>query len=265
MSIRCYVGDAMVYRVLGDVDRALGAVDPSDAAAVLQTIEAFAVECSVNKVYSSEALAYVVDEALQVFGGNGYSREFPAERAYRDARITRIYEGTNEINRLLIPTRLLKQSVQAPATEPRAGEGPLRAEHALLADAKRLILALLAEVSATFGDAVREEQEVLGHAADIAIDVYAIDSTLARAGKVVAARGIDAAGVPLDIARVYASDAADRMAHAARQIVRALAARDCRTGFHGLVTPIVAFAGVDGITARRRIADAVVAAGRHPF
>ena len=70
---------------------------------MLKTIERFAVECSINKVFTSEALAYVVDEALQVFGGNGYSREFPAERAYRDARITRIYEGTNEINRLIIP------------------------------------------------------------------------------------------------------------------------------------------------------------------
>ena len=77
---------------------------------MLKTIEAFAVECSINKVATSEALAYVVDEAVQVFGGNGYSREFPVERAYRDARITRIYEGTNEINRLIIPTRLLKNA-----------------------------------------------------------------------------------------------------------------------------------------------------------
>ena len=110
MAIRCFVGDAMVYRALGDVDRALEAVDARRRPAVLKTIEGFAVECSINKVLTSEALAYVVDEALQVFGGNGYSREFPAERAYRDARITRIYEGTNEINRLIIPTRLLKQS-----------------------------------------------------------------------------------------------------------------------------------------------------------
>ena len=111
MAVRCYVGDAMVYRTLGDVDRALSAVDPADGVRVLKTIEAFAVECSINKVWTSEALAFAVDEAVQVFGGNGYSREFPVERAYRDARITRIYEGTNEINRLIIPTRLLKQSI----------------------------------------------------------------------------------------------------------------------------------------------------------
>ena len=111
MAVRCYVGDAMVYRTLGDVDRALEAVDESDSERVLKTIEGFAVECSINKVWTSEALAFVVDEALQVYGGYGYSKEFPAERAYRDARITRIYEGTNEINRLIIPTRLLKNSM----------------------------------------------------------------------------------------------------------------------------------------------------------
>src|SRR4029079_12982861 len=110
MAVRCWVGDAMVYRALGDVDRALEAVDRNDSGQVLKTIEAFAVECSINKVWTSEALAYAVDEAVQVFGGNGYSREFPVERAFRDARITRIYEGTNEINRLIIATRVLKNA-----------------------------------------------------------------------------------------------------------------------------------------------------------
>ncbi len=110
MTVRCFVSEAMVYRALGDVDKALEGVDEADGTRVLKIIETFAVECSINKVATSEALAYVVDEAVQVFGGNGYSREFPVERAYRDARITRIYEGTNEINRLIIATRLLKNA-----------------------------------------------------------------------------------------------------------------------------------------------------------
>src|SRR5262249_39821940 len=151
MAVRCYVGDAMVYRALGDIDRALEDVLSEDAVRVLKTIEGFAVECSINKVWTSEALAYVVDEAVQVFGGNGYSREFPVERAYRDARITRIYEGTNEINRMIIPTRLLKQSrglfsgdsssltverVEKDDTSP--WRGPLAAEHSVLSSIKRL-------------------------------------------------------------------------------------------------------------------------------
>src|SRR5712691_12157213 len=110
MAVRCYVGDAMVYRTLGDVDQALEVVAETESERVLKTIEGFAVECSINKVWTSEALAYVVDEALQVYGGYGYSRQFPAERAYRDSRITRIYEGTNEINRLIIATRLLRNA-----------------------------------------------------------------------------------------------------------------------------------------------------------
>jgi alkylation response protein AidB-like acyl-CoA dehydrogenase len=110
MAIRCYVGDAMVYRTLGEADRALAQIPPEDAERVLSTIASFAVPCSINKVWTSEALAYVVDEAVQIYGGYGYSKEFPAERPYRDARITRLYEGTNEINRLIIGRSLAAKS-----------------------------------------------------------------------------------------------------------------------------------------------------------
>ena len=108
MAIRCYVGDAMVWRTLGMIDGALETVDANDPIQALKAIEQYAVECSIIKVWTSEALGFVVDEAVQVYGGYGYSKDYPAERAYRDARITRIYEGTNEINRMIIPTRLLK-------------------------------------------------------------------------------------------------------------------------------------------------------------
>ncbi len=105
MAIRCYVGDAMVYRTLGDADRALATSDDE-----LATIASFAVQCSMNKVWTSESLAYVVDEAVQIYGGYGYSKEFPAERPFRDARITRLYEGTNEINRLIIGRSLASKN-----------------------------------------------------------------------------------------------------------------------------------------------------------
>ena len=129
MAVRCYVGDSLVYRTLGDVDRALEAVPAEDSEQVLKVIESFAVECSINKVWTSEALAYVVDEALQTYGGYGYSKEYPAERAYRDARITRIYEGTNEINRLIIPTRLLKSASTARRPAARLKTRALRPRH----------------------------------------------------------------------------------------------------------------------------------------
>jgi alkylation response protein AidB-like acyl-CoA dehydrogenase len=267
ISIRCFVGDAMVFRALGDVDRALEAVDPANSVAVLKTIEGFAVECSVNKVYTSEALAYAVDEGLQVFGGNGYSREFPAERAYRDARITRIYEGTNEINRMLIPTRLLKAgaaSLQDDETRPPASGGPLAAERVVLARIKSLAIAMLTETAATYRDEVRDQQEILGHIADVVIDAYAIESAAARAEKLRANRGADAADPALDSVRVYVTDAIDRVVHSARQVTRALGADRSRS-LRALIARLTEFDGVDTVAARRRIADAVIAAGRHPY
>ena len=137
---------------------------------------------------TSEALAYAVDEAVQVFGGNGYSREFPVERAYRDARITRIYEGTNEINRLIIPTRLLKhgESLLAQEVRAEASGSVLEAERQALADVKRLAQTALAAAAQAFGAAVRDQQEVLAHAADVIIECYAIESALGRAEKMTA-------------------------------------------------------------------------------
>ncbi len=271
MAVRSFVGDAMVYRALGDVDRALQAIDQSVPARVLKTIEAFAVECSVNKVWTSEALAYVVDEAVQVFGGNGYSREFPVERAYRDARITRIYEGTNEINRLIIPTRLFKLSAdlftpgRADRDDAPASDGPLAAERDLLARAKRLARATLGHAAATYGESVREEQEVLAHAADIVIEVYAIESAIARSEKLVR-RDQERGKVALDVTRVYASDAADRMAYAAKQVAAALAARTAiPPELADAVGDVARHPACDTIAARRRIADAVIQAGRYLF
>ena len=241
MAIRGFVGDAMSYRTLGDVDRAIDLGDRADGPLVLKTIEGFSVECSINKVWTSEALAWAVDEGVQVFGGNGYSREFPLERMYRDARITRIYEGTNEINRMLIPTRLLKQSPAAfSADAARAALEPPSAvsrqaspavisrrsagEREFVARLKRLSIALLGHAAAAYGDGLKDEQEVLAQIADVVIETYASESAIVRAEKM-AARGDLRAGVATDIARVYTNDAADKVAAASRQVVAALAAR----------------------------------------
>jgi alkylation response protein AidB-like acyl-CoA dehydrogenase len=267
MAVRCFVGEAMVYRALGDVDKALEGVDEADAARVLKTIENFAIECSINKVATSEALAYVVDEAVQVFGGNGYSREFPVERAYRDARITRIYEGTNEINRLIIPTRLLKNA-EALLTQhvTAGGHGSLlEAEHEMLASVKRLAVAALATTAHAYGAAVRDEQEVLAHAANIVIEAYAIESAIARAEKM-AATGSDRASIAAHIVRVYTSDAVDRVAHAGKQIVNTLPGRTERLPqLSGVLTKVKEHAGADTVALRRSIGDAVIAAARYPF
>jgi alkylation response protein AidB-like acyl-CoA dehydrogenase len=270
MAVRGFVGDAMSYRTLGDVDRALEAGDRADGALVMKTIEAFAVECSINKVWTSEALAWAVDEGVQVFGGNGYSREFPLERMYRDARITRIYEGTNEINRMLIPTRLLKQSpgafppslaAQPPAPSPDTALG---GERGFIDRLKQLAVALLGQAVATYGDGLKDEQEVLAQIADVAIETYASESAMLRAEKM-AARGDGRAALAADIARVYTHDAADKVAAASRQIVEALGPRGAASTLGEGVQRLTVPPTFDAIAARRRIADAVIEAGRYPL
>jgi butyryl-CoA dehydrogenase len=263
MGVRCFVGDAMVFRALGDVDEALNQVNPDDVPAVLKTIEEFAIECSINKVWSSEALAYVVDEALQVYGGNGYSREFPAERAYRDARITRIYEGTNEINRLIIGTRLAKNAGTAAPDQAPAHAGPLATERSLLARAKRLTLWALGLASHKYGKGLASEQEIVGRLADMAIEVYALESAILRAEKM-SARGGALSATAVEMVRVFAADAADRLSHAAKNAVAAIAAPDA-AGSLQTVTDALRHPAVDTIAARRLVADAIVEANRYPL
>jgi alkylation response protein AidB-like acyl-CoA dehydrogenase len=267
MTTRCFVGEAMVYRALGDVDRALEGVDEADGATVLKTIEAFAVECSINKVATSEMLAYVVDEAVQVFGGNGYSREFPVERAYRDARITRIYEGTNEINRLIIPTRLLKHAESLITQHVTAGGRgtPFEGEHDALTNLKRLALASLAAATHAFGAAVRDQQEVLAHTANVIIESYAVESALGRAAKLAKA-GSDRAPIAADVARLYTSDAMDRAAHAGKQIANALSGRtEHVNALTAALSRVAGHPGIDSVSARQRIAAAAIDASRYPF
>jgi alkylation response protein AidB-like acyl-CoA dehydrogenase len=224
-----------------------------------------------------------VDEALQVYGGYGYSKEFPAERAYRDARITRIYEGTNEINRLIIPTRLLKNSATAHlfTTEsaeralndtddafktddsPEPAQSFLSAERDLLARARRLLIFTLGRAVAAYGDALAREQEVLGHVADIAAEVYALESALLRTEKIVSARGEASGAVQIDITRVYASDAADRLAHSAKQIVAALVDESEAAELLDKVQRLTRHVPFNTVAARRRIADSIIKAGRY--
>jgi alkylation response protein AidB-like acyl-CoA dehydrogenase len=270
MAVRCFVGDAMVYRTLGAVDRALEQVPDTDTNATLKAIEGFAVECSINKVWTSEALAFVVDEALQVYGGYGYSQEFPAERAYRDARITRIYEGTNEINRLIIPTRLLKNPLTAHLFDSKVLRSPLNNHDTsnsasnealdyprqLLSAAKGLVIYTLSSAKEVFASSLNEEQEVLGQIADIVIETYALESVILRTEKLLAAREGKGCEVPLDITNVFAVGAADRISHSTREVLNAIA------GDHEVIRSIPV-QQYNSIAARRRIAASIIQAGRY--
>jgi alkylation response protein AidB-like acyl-CoA dehydrogenase len=276
MAIRCYTGDALVWRTLGMIDRALENIDPGDQSdgsmRVLKAIEQYAVECSIIKVWTSEALGYAVDETVQVYGGYGYSKDYPAERAYRDARITRIYEGTNEINRIIISTRLLKavketlpnieeaisDILDRTQMEP-VDEGLLYVGR-VLANVKETARLALAAVSLNYGEQLSEEQEALALVADIVCEAYAIESALLRTEKLIASRGLKENTAPLDMTRVYASDAADRVAINARNLAAALnQPKQLSAAFERLIIE----RPINTIAARRRIADAITEAGRY--
>jgi alkylation response protein AidB-like acyl-CoA dehydrogenase len=274
MAVRAFVGDSMSYRTLGDVDRTVGG--SHDGALVMKTIEGFSCECSINKVWTSEALAWAVDQGVQVFGGNGYSREFPLERMYRDARITRIYEGTNEINRMIIPTRLLKNSADqfSPAAVDKAldsRQSPVASHQSSVAGpqavadrAKRLAVALLGRASAVYGAELKDAQEVEAQIADIVMEAYAVESAHARAEKL-AKRGHRLAALAADIAQVYASEAAERIGSASRSVSATLSGRAVDRPFAQAVEQLAAPAPFDAISARRRIANAVIEAGKYPL
>src|SRR6266516_6561117 len=225
MASLIYVGESLVYRTVGMMDVALNEIDKSGVDAAKETrkaIEEYAVECSIIKVWGSEMVDYVVDETVQIYGGYGFVEEYPAERAYRDARINRIFEGTNEINRLIITGVLLKRSMsgQLPLMaaikqlmdEVLAGpfpnddeEGPLAEERKLVAAAKNMGLFAAGAATQKYMQQIEQQQEVMGAIADMVIEVYAMESALLRTMKSVASQG-EAAGQPsLAMTRLYCS------------------------------------------------------------
>ncbi|HEY8210086.1 MAG TPA: acyl-CoA dehydrogenase family protein [Myxococcaceae bacterium] len=230
-----YAMESMVYRTTGLVDRALSAADPAAPDYDQRTIEAieeFAIEASINKVFGSEALWLIVDEAVQVHGGYGFIEEFPVERAARDVRINRIYEGTNEINRMLVTGMLLKRAVkgQLPlfavaaqvaeelekGTFPRSGGSDALAPESLACEhLKRLAIYALKVGAEAWGPEIEQHQEVLAAVADVVTDAFALESMVVRARQ--AARGGEPDGVAVALARLFAVEARTRSMAAARK------------------------------------------------
>ncbi len=277
MAIRCYVGDAMVWRTLGMIDQTLATVDNEDPMQALKAIEQYAVECSIIKVWTSEALSFVVDETVQVYGGYGYSQDYPAERAYRDARITRIYEGTNEINRLIIPTRLLKgasrgewplEAAAARALDDalyRTDMGPLQLPGTnyirfVLGNVKRTALIMLEATRRRYAGELSEEQEALGLLADILIEAYAIESACLRTEKL---QKSTHRRVARSMARVYASDAAERVADLARSLAATISGGDQSSNLWLAITRLAPEYPLDTVGARREVAETLVESGRY--
>ena len=278
MATGIFVSEAICYRTVGMVSKSLEDVPKDDHVLIQKRIEGYAVECSIVKVAASEILDMVVDETLQIFGGYGYVEEFPAERSYRDARINRIFEGTNEINRLIITGMLIKSAmagklalmpaiktimdeVMAGPSEKEEREGPLAAEYDLLAAAKKLTLFAAGAAVQKYMMTLADQQEVMGALADMIISVYTMESAILRAEKIAAAKG--SAEIPVAMARVHASTAFDTVERSARTVIAAVADGDMARTQFAILRRLGKHEPADVIALRRQIAAHVIQAGKY--
>ena len=272
MVIREYAVEAMLYRTAGLIDAAVNG--SKDSAAALAALEEFAVEASILKVASSEMIDFVVDENVQIHGGNGFVHDYPAEMQYRDARVNRIFEGTNEINRLLIPGMLAKRAVKgtipliaaaralqdellSPSLE-APGDGPLDGARKAVSGMKKAALMVLGTAMQTYGTRLADQQEVLTHCADVIVDVFASESVLLRAS---------AHGGPLHlaVAQVFVNDAAGRVEIAARDALAAMAEGDMLRVLSAALKRLMKVAPVNTVALRRTIEAALAERQRYPF
>jgi alkylation response protein AidB-like acyl-CoA dehydrogenase len=266
MASRTFAAESAVYRTVGLIDEALAA-EPTRA--VLDAVEEYAVEASIVKVLGSEVLDFCVDESLQIHGGYGYSAEFPIERAYRDSRINRIFEGTNEINRLLIPGMLLRRAtkgelplvsaaerLQTELLEPSFDE-PEDPEAASLEGQKKLALLVAGKAVQVYGEAIEEEQEVLGAIADVVIGTYASESALLRSRRT----GHE---LQLAMARLALVSALDEAQLTAARVLPHLTDGDELRLLLSAARRLTRHEPVDVVSLHETIADAVLAAGGYP-
>jgi alkylation response protein AidB-like acyl-CoA dehydrogenase len=290
MAIQLFAVESMIYRSAGNMETAMASAsgNTSNAGAsekvqvTMKVLEEFAVESSIAKVYGSEMLDFVVDEAVQIFGGYGFHEDYPVCRAYRDSRINRIFEGTNEINRMLIVQMLMKRAMggQLPlipaamklADEILAGpsfeetpEGVLGAETSVVANSKKIFLQVAGGAVQKYREKLADEQELVGALSNIVMEIYAMESSLLRAQKAANARGQAAAQTMIDAARVFISDAAERVEHEAKRAIAAIHEGDMLTTQMSVLKRFSKRAAVDTIALRRNVAAAVQSQDRYPF
>jgi alkylation response protein AidB-like acyl-CoA dehydrogenase len=283
MATLIYVGESLVYRTVGMMDAALAEVEKSSSEAAKETrkaIEEYAVECSIIKVWGSEMIDYVVDETVQIYGGYGFVEEYPAERAYRDARINRIFEGTNEINRLIITGFLLKRAMSGqlplmPAIKnlmdevlsgPSLGdevEGPLAPERKLAAQAKKLGLFAAGSATQKYMQTIQDQQEIMGAIADMVIEIYAMETAVLRAQKIGESNGEAAAALPIAMTRVYLSQAMEKIECAARKIIAAVADGDMLRTQLAILRRLSKYEPFNTVELRQQISQKMIERGKY--
>lgn len=284
MAVRIFAAECMIYRGAGMIDAAMSAADAGSdkSAAAMKVLEEYAIESSISKVYGSEVLDYVVDEAVQIFGGYGFHEEYPVARAYRDSRINRIFEGTNEINRMLIIDMLMRRALKGtlpiigaatklaaevltPSFFDSEPKGLLGHEEKAVSDAKKTFLLCAGSAMQKFREGLREQQEIIGALANIVMEAYGMESALRRTQKAIATRGEAGCSVMIDACRALVYDSADRLEKQARTALAATVQGDTLRTQLSVLKRFSKREPVDVIGARRRVAAAVLGGDKYPF
>jgi alkylation response protein AidB-like acyl-CoA dehydrogenase len=286
MATQTFVSESLCYRAGQDIEDQInslieGGMDETEAK--LKGVEAFAIECAIAKIHGSEVLDYVVDQGVQVYGGMGYSADAPMERAYRDARISRIYEGTNEINRMLMVGMLLKRAMKGeinlfepamavsaeltgvPSFESIDTSELFAAEKEVLKKLKKVFLMVGGKAAMVLQDKIEDEQEIMMNLADVMIEIYAAESGILRAEKLVGMKGEASCQNQIAMAQIYLSEAVDKIAVAAKEAIGSFTKGDeQKVMLMGLKRYTKADL-VDTKTLRRQIADYMIGQGKYPF
>ena len=286
MDTRIYATESLCYRAGQDIEDRMGALAAqglSDSESKLKAMEQFAIECAIAKVHGSEVLDYIVDQGVQIYGGMGYSADAPMERAYRDARISRIYEGTNEINRMLMVGMVLKRAmkgeinlfepamavaselVSVPSFESIDTSELFAMEKDLVHKLKKVFLMVGGKAAMSLQDRIEDEQEIMMNLADVMIEIYAAESVLLRTEKLVSLRGEAACAAQIAMTKIYLYEAIDKVEVAAKEAIVSFAKGDEQKV---LLMGLKRFTKPDFINPkelRRQVADVMIAEGKYPF
>jgi len=276
-----FTGEAMAYRTVGMMDASIAQLGAGhdDMPSVRKVIDEYAVECSILKVWGSEFISFVVDEVVQIYGGYGFVEEYPAERNYRDVRVNRIFEGTNEINRLVIAGFLLKRAMsgQLPlmaaikklmdevlsGTSKEVGEGPLVEELTLVARAKKIGLFAAGVATQKYMQAIQDEQEIMGAIANMVIETYAMESAVLRARKLIDRNGEASSALAIAMTRVYMAGALEKIECAARMVIATCAEGDMLRSQLAILRRLCKYDPFNVVSLRRTIAQRVIETGKY--
>jgi butyryl-CoA dehydrogenase len=280
MAAGIFTGEAMAYRTVGMMDAAIAELEShNDMSQVRKVIDEYAIECSILKVWGSEFIDYVVDEMLQIYGGYGFVEEYPAERAYRDARINRIFEGTNEINRLVITGFLLKRAMSGqlplmPAirqlmdevlsgARDEGTEGLLAEERKLVATAKKIGLFAAGVAVQKHMQAIQDQQEIMGAIANMVTETYAMESAVLRAQKLAGGLGEAGAANAIAMSRVHIAGALERIESAAKTVVAAASEGDMLRSQMAILRRLCKYEPFNTIALRDKVAQKVIETGKY--